>query len=90
MILHCARSYDDNKSSSCFRHPTPAHCHACFYQGFIADRDVEIVRRSTKGLGTNEANLINTLCNRTKKQLDAVDLRYHKEASGRLSFVWCD
>ncbi|CAM9371518.1 unnamed protein product [Ascophyllum nodosum] len=47
-------------------------------KGFIAKRDVEVVRRSTKGLGTDEAHLINTLCNRTKKQLDAVDLLYHK------------
>lgn len=46
-------------------------------QDFIAKRDVEIVRRSTKGLGTNEGDLINSLCNRTKKQLDAVDLLYH-------------
>lgn len=54
-----------------------------FHQGFIADRDVEVVRRSTKGIGTNEANLVNTLCNRTKKQLDAVDLRYHKKVRGQ-------
>ena len=47
-------------------------------QAFIAKSDVEVVRRSTKGLGTDEAHLINTLCNRTKKQLDAVDLLYHK------------
>lgn len=46
-------------------------------QGFVAQRDVDIVRRSTKGIGTNEGNLVNTLCNRTKKQIDAVDLLYH-------------
>lgn len=48
-------------------------------QGFLADRDVDIVRRSTKGMGTNEGNLVNTLCNRTKKQIDAADLLYHKK-----------
>lgn len=52
-------------------------------QGFIAERDVDIVRRSTKGLGTNEANLVNTLCSRTKKQLDAVDLLYHNKVGSR-------
>ena len=36
------------------------------------------MRRSTKGMGTNEGNLVNTLCNRTKKQIDAADLLYHK------------
>lgn len=50
-------------------------------QHFIAGRDVDIVRRSTKGIGTNEINLVNTLCNRTKKQLDAADLLYHKKVN---------
>eukprot|EP00752_Nemacystus_decipiens_P001889 g1819.t1 len=53
-------------------------------KGFLADRDVEIVRRSTKGIGTNEGNLVNTLCNRTKKQIDAVDLLYHKKYESSL------
>lgn len=53
-------------------------------QDFIASRDADIVRRSTKGLGTNEGDLINTLCNRTKKQLDAVDLLYHKKYESSL------
>lgn len=54
-------------------------------QGFVAQRDVDVVRRSTKGIGTNEGNLVNTLCNRTKKQIDAVDLLYHETARG---FPW--
>ena len=40
---------------------------------------MDIVRQATKGIGTKEDMLINTLCNRTKKQLDAIDLRYHKK-----------
>lgn len=58
-------------------------------QGFITKRDVELVRRSTKGLGTNEARLIGTLCNRTKKQLDAVDALYHKTV-GRRQIGCCE
>lgn len=48
-------------------------------KGFIATRDVDVVRQCTKGIGTKEDMLIDTLCNRTKKQLDAIDLRYHKK-----------
>lgn len=62
-----------------FRVPLYLRCS----QSFITKRDVEIVRRSTKGLGTNEARLIGTLCNRTKKQLDAVDALYHKTVGRR-------
>lgn len=51
-------------------------------QGFVAERDVDVVHRSIKGIGTNEGNLVNTLCNRTKKQIDAVDLLYHETARG--------
>eukprot|EP00904_Undaria_pinnatifida_P009673 jgi/Undpi1/5836/HiC_scaffold_2.g01110.m1 len=58
---------------------------------FVATRDVDIVRQSTKGIGTNEGNLINTLCNRTKSQLDAVDLKYHaKYESSLLKVVSSD
>ena len=49
------------------------------WQTFIAKRDVEIVRRATKGIGTDEASLVNSLCNRTKKQLEAVDTLYHEK-----------
>lgn len=52
-----------------------------FSQDFVAKRDVDIVRRATKGIGTNESSLVYTLCNRTKKQLDAVDLIYHKQVT---------
>ncbi|CAM9646341.1 unnamed protein product, partial [Ectocarpus sp. 4 AP-2014] len=51
-------------------------------KGFVAERDVDVVHRSIKGIGTNEGNLVNTLCNRTKKQIDAVDLLYHETARG--------
>lgn len=50
-------------------------------QNFVANRDVDVVRRATKGFGTDEASLINTLCNRTEKQLEAIDLLYHSRVS---------
>ncbi|CAN0373059.1 unnamed protein product [Ascophyllum nodosum] len=46
---------------------------------FIANRDMEVVREATKGMGTDEASLVNTLCNRTKKQIHAIDALYHEK-----------
>lgn len=73
----------------CYIVPPHLRSHLRCSQGFITKRDVEIVRRSTKGLGTNEARLMDTLCNRTKKQLDSVDALYHKTV-GRRRIGWCE
>ncbi|CAM9845530.1 unnamed protein product [Ascophyllum nodosum] len=48
-------------------------------KGFIAKRDMEVVREATKGLGTDEASLVNTLCNRTKRQIHAIDALYNEK-----------
>ena len=37
------------------------------------------MREATKGMGTDEASLVNTLCNRTKKQIHAIDALYHEK-----------
>ena len=37
------------------------------------------MREATKGLGTDEASLVNTLCNRTKRQIHAIDALYNEK-----------
>jgi annexin A7/11 len=46
---------------------------------FIAARDADSVKKATSGIGTDEGALVGVLCNRTKAQLERVDLFYHSK-----------
>jgi Annexin len=44
---------------------------------FIAARDADSVKKATSGIGSDEGALASVLCNRTKAQLERLDLCYH-------------
>jgi hypothetical protein len=58
---------------------------------FIAVRDATLVHRAAKGFGTDDALLINVLCNRTKDQIKAIDEAYRNLSlnSGRRTLRAC-
>ena len=49
----------------------------------IAKNDAQSVDNSCVGFGTNDKDLIDLLCSRTKLQLEALDKEYRKEHEGK-------
>lgn len=55
----------------------------------MASLDADLLKKATKGLGTNERMVISIMCTRTKAQLDAVDMIYRKRY-GRTLREYCE
>ncbi|CAN0447074.1 unnamed protein product [Pylaiella littoralis] len=45
---------------------------------FIARVDAQQIRRSCKGIGTNEGRIVNIMCTRTKSQVERIDQAYRE------------
>jgi annexin A7/11 len=58
--------------------PTPDQFAFCVAQikHSVADLDVDLLKRAIDGVGTDERLVCDVLCNRTKSQMDAIDLIY--------------
>lgn len=52
---------------------------------FIASRDALLVPLACDGIGTDDAFLVQVLCNRTRSQLQAADVHFRKSSQGNIT-----
>ncbi len=51
--------------------------------------DADLLKRATKGFGTDERMVVEIMCTRTKAQLDSIDMIYRKKY-GRTLREYCE